>query len=74
MEANGASSRKDFINKIFICRKEIQETKRWLQMLAVCHEDRKPEIRSLWKESQELTLILSKIVSTARKNVGKDLI
>lgn len=74
MEANGASSRKDFINKIFICRKEIQETKHWLQMLAVCHEDRKPEIRSLWKESQELTLILSKIVSTARKNVGKDLI
>ena len=26
-EANAASSRKDFRNKIFICKKEIQETK-----------------------------------------------
>lgn len=26
-EANAASSKKDFRNKIFICRKEIQETK-----------------------------------------------
>ncbi len=27
MEANGASSKRDFINKIFICKKELQETK-----------------------------------------------
>ena len=27
MEANGASSPKDFANKIFICKKESQETK-----------------------------------------------
>ncbi|MFA5317967.1 MAG: four helix bundle protein [Patescibacteria group bacterium] len=27
MEANQASSKRDFKNKIFICRKEIQETK-----------------------------------------------
>lgn len=27
MEANGASSKKDFRNKIFICKKEAQETK-----------------------------------------------
>ncbi len=27
MEANGASSKKDFKNKIFICKKEAQETK-----------------------------------------------
>ncbi|MEK7580113.1 MAG: four helix bundle protein [Patescibacteria group bacterium] len=27
MEANGASSRQDFRNKIFICKKEAQETK-----------------------------------------------
>ena len=29
-EANGAASRRDFKNKIYICRKEIQETKYWL--------------------------------------------
>ena len=33
MEANGASSRKDFKNKIFICKKETQETKHWLRMI-----------------------------------------
>jgi len=31
-EANGASSRKDFRNKIYICKKEIQETKHWLRI------------------------------------------
>lgn len=40
MESQGASSQKDFINKIYICRKEIQETKRWLEMLAACFEDK----------------------------------
>jgi len=49
MEANAASSKRDFRNKIFICKKECQETKHWLRMLA--------------KESQELTLIFGKIVS-----------
>lgn len=34
MEANGASSKKDFRNKIFICKKESQETKYWIRMLA----------------------------------------
>jgi four helix bundle protein len=70
MEAQGASSKKDFTNKLYICRKEIQETKHWLEMLATCFESRKPEIRELWKEAQELTLILSKSTSTARKGQG----
>ena len=33
MEANAASSRKDFKNKIFICKKEAQETMHWLKMI-----------------------------------------
>jgi len=63
MEANGASSKKDFKNKIFICKKEAQETKHWLRMIAKCVSERKEEIRELWKECQELTLIFGKIVS-----------
>ena len=34
MEANGASSRRDFANKIYICKKEAQETKHWFRMLS----------------------------------------
>lgn len=68
MEANGASSRKDFKNKIFICKKEAQETKHWLRMLASCFVDRKSELTVHWKECQELTLIFQKIVNSLNKN------
>ncbi len=60
-EANGASSKKDFKNKIFICKKECKETKYWLRMLAKACEEVKDECRSLWIEAQELTKIFSKI-------------
>lgn len=64
-EANGASSKKDFKNKIYICKKEAKETKYWLRILAKAAEELKDECRVLWQESQELTLIFSKIASKA---------
>ncbi len=64
MEANGASSRTDFRNKIYICKKEAQETKHWLRMLSVAVPDRKDELKILWQEAQELTMIFQKITST----------
>ena len=67
MEANGASSKKDFRNKIHICQKEAKETKHWLRMLAVCSPKVKNEIRNLWSECQKLTLIFGKITSTLNK-------
>ncbi len=63
MEANGASSRKDFKNKIHICKKEIQESKHWLHMVSVAVIDSKEDARIFWKEAQELTLIFGKIIS-----------
>ncbi|MCR4284131.1 MAG: four helix bundle protein [Parcubacteria group bacterium] len=64
MEANNASSRKDFRNKIFICKKESQETKYWLRMIEKCISENKEEIKKLWQESHELTLIFQKITSS----------
>jgi four helix bundle protein len=67
-EANNASSRKDFRNKIFICKKEAQETKYWLRILSDCLSDKEKEkSRLLWKECQELTLIFQKIVNSLDK-------
>src|SRR3990167_2979500 len=66
-EANGASSKKDFRNKIFICRKEIQETKYWIELLAEANPDSKDVLKNLWKESQELTLIFNKISSSLKE-------
>jgi four helix bundle protein len=65
-EANNASSKKDFKNKIFICKKECQETKHWLRMASEIAPDKKEKIRKLWKECQELTLIFQKIINSLK--------
>lgn len=65
-EANQASSKRDFQNKIYICKKEANETKYWLRMIARAFPDKKNECQKLWKEAQELTLIFSKIVTTSK--------
>ena len=62
MEANGASSRKDFRNKICICKKECNETKHWLRMISKSNFDKSDECRKLWQEAQELTMIFAKII------------
>ena len=69
-EANAASSKSDFRNKIHICRKEIQETEYWLELLAEASPDIKSELRTIWKEAHELTLIFNKI-SSSLKNLNK---
>jgi len=66
MEANGASSKKDFRNKIHICKKEAMETKYWLRMLAQADENFKDDYRSLWQEAQELSMIFGKIAVNSK--------
>jgi four helix bundle protein len=70
-EANGASSKKDFKNKIHICKKEIKETKYWLQLIEKTNAEKKEEIKPLRNEAQELILIFSKIVGTMNKEPVK---
>jgi four helix bundle protein len=68
-EANGASSKKDFINKTAISKKEVIETQHWLRMLIKTDEFYKEEITKLWDEAKQLGMILSKIISNVRKKV-----
>lgn len=67
-EANESESRKDFIHKMGISKKEIKESKHWLRLLAKAEPERRTEIVTLWKEAQELLLIFSKIISSSRNN------
>ena len=67
-EANNAVSKKDFKNKIFICRKEIQETKYWFELIAKSNPETKDSLRKLWKEAHELSLIFNKISITLKKS------
>lgn len=66
-EANGASSKQDFKNKIHFCKKEAQETKFWLRMIVKSNPEIRDKAKTLWKETQELTLIFSKIISSVKK-------
>ena len=65
-EANNSSSKKDFKNKIFICKKESSETKHWLRMIARANQEKRNECKLLWKEVNELTMIFSKIISSLK--------
>lgn len=69
-EANNASSKKDFRNKIFICKKEAQETKYWLRVISSCLPDKKDDLRKHWQETQELIMIFQKIVNSLDKKVA----
>lgn len=64
-EANAASSKNDFRNKIHICRKEIQETEYWIELLAEASPESKEGLKKLWKEAHELTLIFNKISNSS---------
>ena len=66
MEANGSDSKKDFKNKISICKKEAKETTYWLRILACSLPDKKNELRIYWKEAHELSLIFAAIINKLR--------
>ncbi len=66
MEADCAESKKDFIHKIGICKKESKETTHWLHMIVVANEDKNEICRKLWQEAHELTLIFSAIINKGK--------
>lgn len=63
-EASAASSRKDFANKIYIARKEAQETMHWLRMISEITGSDKTQL--LAQECHELILIFQKTTITLR--------
>ncbi|MCG2697961.1 four helix bundle protein [Candidatus Parcubacteria bacterium] len=65
-EATEAESKRDFIHKISIAKKEIKETRHWLRLLAKSNPEIINELRVLWQEAQELLLIFSKSIQTTK--------
>lgn len=61
IEANEALSRKDFLMRAKICRKEAKETCYWLKLI-ICNGDLEPERQSLLKEATEIKKIFGSIV------------
>jgi four helix bundle protein len=69
-EADGALSKKDFVNKVGIARKESRESRYWLKLIKqvslVSGEPSEKELEWLLNESDELRLILSSIIKNSR--------
>ncbi len=63
-EANASSSKRDFRNKIYISKKEANETKYWLRLLKRCHPELEEKIKVLSREAHEFHLIFQKITNT----------
>ena len=66
-EADEVNSKKDFVNKIAIAKKETKETKYWLRIIVHTLPQFKDEARKMWKEAQELNLILAAIIRKSQK-------
>lgn len=62
-EANNASSKTDFRNKIYIAKKEAAETKYWLELFSEII-DQKDVCRGLWQECHFILMTLQKIINT----------
>ncbi|TAH34152.1 four helix bundle protein [Candidatus Saccharibacteria bacterium] len=64
-EAQDASSKRDFINKVFIAKKEASETKYWLAIIAKLTNDA-GEVAELSERTQKFVMMLQKIVNTSK--------
>jgi len=63
IEANEALSKKDFLMRIKICRKEAKETGYWLKLLEVNDPDLRNEHGVLLEESVQLMKIFGSILT-----------
>ena len=67
-EADGASSRRDFIQKFHICLKESKECLQQLSALLHACPSRGLQLKRLWDQCNEITAILVASLKTAKKN------
>ena len=65
-EAQYGSSRKDFLNKLYIALKECAETLYWLELLSSCGYLSSTEYQSLYHDCDELCKLLSAITKSTR--------
>jgi len=68
-EADGVSSKRDFIHCYTIVRKELKETNYWLSILSELDGKLKLRLDKLLLENQELIKIVSTIIKNAAINV-----
>ena len=68
-EARGAESRADFIHKLRIVQKELNETSVWLRILLKIVAENREKIVAVLAENQELCRIVGASIRTAKAGV-----
>lgn len=66
-EARGAESRKDFVHKLGVVLKELNETYIWLEMINRANIASQEKVQPLAIECDELAKIISSSIRTAGK-------
>jgi four helix bundle protein len=69
-ESRVAESRADFIHKMSICRKELQESRFWIRLIVKSQMVKKPAAAELLNECEQLCRIIGRSVTTARQNAS----
>lgn len=67
LEADGAETKKEFIHRFTISKKEAKESFYWLSLITDHNPNLKVRFSSLLDECKQLILIISKIVINAKK-------
>ena len=71
-EARGAESRADFVHKLGIVQKELNETSVWLRVLMRINLGKEDLLVAILKENVELAKIVTASIMTARKRSESD--
>ncbi len=69
IEANEALSKKDFLMKIKISRKEAKESAYWLRLIDETNDLKNSDVGKLIQEATELKKILSAIIEKSKQSV-----
>ncbi len=68
-EADGSESRKDFIAKYAIVKKETKETNYWLRVIKDTNPSVERRLSSLQQEGLEIVRIISAIIISAKRKI-----
>ena len=66
-EADGSPTRKEFVHRFGIVRKEGKETNYWLRLTSATNSGKQKRAEELQNEGREIVAIVSKIISNTNK-------
>ena len=66
-EADACSSKRDFLAKYGIVKKELKETNYWLRLIVDINPQLKKQMKDIIQEGKEILLIVSTIIKNTRK-------